>query len=49
MRNRVCTSKMYTLHEGVHRKCTTCVPPFLITRFLRLAMNAIILCDKWGW
>ena len=43
MRNGEYTSKMYTLHEGVHKK--NVLPPFL-TRFLRLASSAI--CDIWA-
>ena len=38
MRNGECTSKLYTLLEGVHKNV---LPPFPITTFLRLAGNDI--------
>ena len=38
MRNGECTSKMYTLYEGVHKNV---LPLFPITRFLRLGRYMI--------
>ena len=35
MRNEECRSKLYSLHEGVHKSV---LPTFPITRFLRLAV-----------
>ena len=42
MKNGECTSKLFTLHEGVHKNV---LPPLSITRFLRLASSTI--CDIW--
>ena len=42
MRNGECTSKLYTLHEGVHKNV---LPPLPITTFLRLVGSAI--CYTW--
>ena len=42
MRNRECTLKNYTLNEGVYKNV---LPPFPITKFLRLASSTI--CDIW--
>ena len=42
MRNRECTLKLYTLHEGVHKNV---LPTFPITTFLTLVGSAI--CDIW--
>ena len=38
MRNGECTSKSFTFQEGVHK---IVLPPFPITRFLRLVGSAI--------
>ena len=42
MRNKECTLKIYTLNEGVYKNV---LPPFPITKFLRLASSTI--CDIW--
>ena len=42
MRNGECTSKLYNLHEGVHKNVLS---PFPITTFLRLVGSAI--CDSY--
>ena len=46
MRNGECTSKLYTLHEGIHKNV---LPPFPITTFLRPVGSDTIYRKTFKW